>query len=70
MLDKLDQLFTNTSDTLINSGVVEPIEDDRGVTSDHAVVHASVRMPRVPQYQVQQYEYYSYWMDGEIKFGS
>ena len=67
----LDQLFYNFTDALVDSGVVEPIEGDAddGVPSDHGVVHAAFRMPRVPQYQVQQYEYYHNSLEEQLRFG-
>ena len=54
----LDIIITSFNDILIDSGVTDPIECMEGMKSDHKTVFAKFRMPRVPSYEIQDYEYY------------
>ena len=66
----LDIIATNFGDLVVDSGVCAPIRTDQeGIESDHLVVHAKVRMPRVPQYEVESYQYHRFDEQGRKKFG-
>ena len=54
----LDIIQTSFNELLIDSGVVDPIECVEGIRSDHKTVFAKFRMPRVPSYDTQSYEYF------------
>ena len=59
----------NFNDMIVDKGTVEPIVSDEGVPSDHQTVFATFRMPRVPTYTVQEYEYNHVSEEGIDKFG-
>lgn len=66
----LDLLATNMTDLVIDSGVTDAITSEGGVPSDHNTVYFSFRMPRVPQYKIEQYSYHRITPEGTSKFGS
>ena len=54
----LDIIMSSFNHSLIDCGVTSPIACVEGVETDHKTVFAKFRMPRVPSYEVQEYEYY------------
>ena len=65
----LDIIATNALDEMVESGVTRPIASAANVESDHRVVYASFKMPRVGNYRVCQYEYKHIDEKGIIAFG-
>ena len=51
----LDDIATNNLPQLVDSGVTHPIANQHNIESDHKVVFASFRMPRVQPYSVNSY---------------
>ena len=50
----LDIIASNMNDTLIDCGVSEAIVTEEGVETDHLTVFATFRMPRVPNYNIEE----------------
>ena len=65
----LDIMCTSFNDMLLEAGVTVPIYNNLGTESDHKVVYAAFKMPRVPDYTVETYSYYKESEDGVLKFG-
>ena len=65
----LDVIATDSLDLVASSGVSEPLESHQGLRSDHKIVFARLRMPRVPTYTIQKYSYYNVTDEGKLKFG-
>ena len=53
----LDIILTSFNYDILDSGVTQPISCTDGIESDHKTVIMVARMPRVPAYEVQEYEY-------------
>lgn len=66
----LDVILTLLNGDLVDSGVTVPIECVDGNLSDHKTVYATLRMQRVPSYQVEEYEYLHKTEDGRKKFAA
>ena len=55
----LDIIATNFNKSLVDAGTTDPLQADTiGAPGDHRTVFATFRMPRVPQYEIEQYSYY------------
>ena len=65
----LDIVATNFNDLLVEAGVTDPVENERGVLSDHGVVYTNFKMPRVPTYRRETYGYFHITEDGKKNFG-
>ena len=66
----LDIIACNCTDLLIDNGTLDPLEADwLGDDSDHKLVFARIRMPRVPQYEIEEYSYFRKTPEGNEKFG-
>ena len=65
----LDILATNFNESLSESGTVEPIWSQERVRSDHRTVLVSHKMPRVPEYKIEEYSYRHLTEEGFTKFG-
>ena len=48
---------------------MDPLQSDTQADADHQVVFAKYRMPRVPQYRIQQYSYRRITDKGCVDFG-
>ena len=66
----LDIIATNMNDQLKEAGTTTAIKSEEGVYSDHLTVFATFRMPRVPDYRVEQYSYFHYTQEGNKRFGN
>ena len=66
----IDLIAVNNLEMILESGTVEPIVIDEVVPTDHRTVYVTLRMPRVPQYDIQKYTYRHIIKEGEAKFGS
>ena len=53
---------------LVDQGTTKPVRSNEGVESDHCTVFAQFRMPRIPSYDIQEYEYYHLDEVGDNKF--
>ena len=67
---KLDKLFVNFSSQVFECGVLKPLENDRGVRSDHAVVYAAAKLKKVQSIKWITYTYKKYSVQAEERFGS
>ena len=65
----LDIIATNCNENLTESGTTEPIKSESEVPSDHLTVFVSFKMKRIPEYIIEQYEYYHHTKQGDVKFG-
>ena len=55
---------------MVDNGTLNPLEADwLGADGDHRLVFARLRMPRVPQYDVEEYSYFRKTPEGDEKFG-
>lgn len=63
----LDILATSFNDSLTDSGVVAAIRNEDGTETDHKTVFASFRMPRVPDYSIEEYSYLHLTEEGHNK---
>ena len=66
----LDIIGSNVPDQLVDQGTTDPLtsDDPDRADADHRVVFASVRMPRVPQYKVEEYSYRRITEEGNVVF--
>ena len=63
----LDLVFTNFSEYVTESGVTEAICSQTGTGTDHLTVFVNAQIPRVPQYQVEEYTYLKQTDEGDSK---
>ena len=66
----LDIIATCLHLDVTDCGVTDPITSSKGTPSDHGLVYCSVRMPRVPSYVIEKYEYFRVDNEGKSRFAS
>ena len=61
----LDIVFTNFPEYITEAGVTDPLFSEEGTQSDHKTVYVRPKIPRVPQYTKQVYEYVQRTKEGD-----
>ena len=65
---KLDKLFINFNSQIFESGILKPLENDRGVRSDHAVIYVSAKLKRIESFKWIKHTYKKYSDETANKF--
>ena len=65
----LDIISTNMKDMVVDKGTADPIENQAEIATGHRTVFMTLRMPRVPSYNVTEFTYYHYTEAGNKAFG-
>ena len=67
----LDLIFTNFSENIVESGVIDPLEaDGTGADSDHKVVYCTAHLKRFAAFEWQKFTFMKQTQSGNEKFKS